>query len=89
MRVMDGTIRRGDSVKLMNTKKEVIVDEIGVLSPKPVPVRAAPPPLPRAPPGRQNSLRRSSTRLQCWRCFFQPAAASMRVQAGGCRAFTG
>jgi len=36
MRVMDGVIRRGDSVKLMNTKKEVIIDELGVLSPKPV-----------------------------------------------------
>lgn len=36
MRVMDGVIRRGDSVKLMNTKKEVVIDELGVLSPKPV-----------------------------------------------------
>jgi translation elongation factor EF-4 len=39
MRVMDGIIRKGDTVKLMNTKKEVTVDEIGVLSPKIVPVR--------------------------------------------------
>lgn len=38
MRVMDGIIRKGDTVKLMNTKKEVTVDEIGVLSPKIVPV---------------------------------------------------
>ena len=37
-RLMDGIMRRGDTVKLMNTKKEHQIDEIGVLAPKPVEV---------------------------------------------------
>lgn len=37
-RVKDGIMRRGDTVKLMNTKKEYQIDEIGVLSPKPIQV---------------------------------------------------
>lgn len=37
-RVKDGVMRRGDTVKLMNTKKEYTIDEIGVLSPKPIEV---------------------------------------------------
>ena len=38
-RVVDGTIGRGDYIKLMNTGKEYEVDEVGVLAPKPVAVR--------------------------------------------------
>ena len=39
-RVVDGQLRAGDVVKLMNTGKEYQVDEVGVLAPKQVPVRA-------------------------------------------------
>jgi GTP-binding protein LepA len=39
-RVMDGTLRRGDLVKLMASGKEYDVDEIGVLSPTQKPVEA-------------------------------------------------
>jgi hypothetical protein len=42
-RVVDGQLRAGDVVKLMNTGKEYQVDEVGVLAPKQVPVRATPP----------------------------------------------
>jgi hypothetical protein len=38
-RVVDGQLRAGDIVKLMNTGKEYQVDEVGVLAPKQVPVR--------------------------------------------------
>jgi GTP-binding protein LepA len=37
-RVMDGTVRKGDKVKLMASGKEFMVDELGVLSPNQVPV---------------------------------------------------
>jgi GTP-binding protein LepA len=37
-RVVDGELAPGDIVKLMNTKKEYEVDEVGVLAPHPVPV---------------------------------------------------
>lgn len=37
---MDGQLVPGDVVKLMNTGKEYQVDEVGVLAPKQVPVRA-------------------------------------------------
>lgn len=37
-RVMDGELRKGDTVRLMASKKEYIVDELGVLSPTQVPV---------------------------------------------------
>jgi translation elongation factor EF-4 len=37
-RVKDGVMRRGDTVRLMNTKKEYTIDDIGVLSPKPIEV---------------------------------------------------
>ena len=38
-RVVDGQLRAGDIVKLMNTGKQYQVDEVGVLAPKQVPVR--------------------------------------------------
>ena len=38
-RVMDGTIGKGDTVRLMNTSKEYEIDEVGVLAPKAVEVR--------------------------------------------------
>ena len=37
-RVVDGCLRRGDVIRLMNTKKEYQVDEVGVRTPAPVPV---------------------------------------------------
>ena len=37
-RVVDGVLRKGDTVRLMNTKKEYHVDEIGVRAPTPIPV---------------------------------------------------
>ena len=37
-RVVDGVLRKGDTVRLMNTKKEYQVDEIGVRAPTPIPV---------------------------------------------------
>ena len=37
-RVMDGEMRVGDMVKLINTGKELQVGELGVLAPKPVQV---------------------------------------------------
>ncbi|MEM9120007.1 MAG: translation elongation factor 4 [Cyanobacteria bacterium P01_F01_bin.56] len=39
-RVMDGTLKKGDTVRLMASKKEYEVDELGVLSPTQVPVDA-------------------------------------------------
>ena len=39
-RVVDGCLRRGDVIRLMNTKKEYQVDEVGVRTPAPVPVRS-------------------------------------------------
>jgi len=39
-RVVDGCLRRGDVIQLMNTKKEYQVDEVGVRTPAPVPVGA-------------------------------------------------
>lgn len=43
-RVMDGELKVGDTIKLMNTGKEYQVDEVGVLAPKPVQARALLPP---------------------------------------------
>lgn len=37
-RVVDGEMRVGDTVRLINTAKEHQVDELGVLAPKPVQV---------------------------------------------------
>ena len=37
-RVMDGEMRVGDMVKLINTGKELQIGELGVLAPKPVQV---------------------------------------------------
>ncbi len=37
-RVVDGCLRRGDVIRLMNTAKEYQVDEVGVRTPAPVPV---------------------------------------------------
>ena len=37
-RVVDGSLRKGDTVRLMNTKKEYQVDEVGVRSPTPIEV---------------------------------------------------
>ena len=37
-RVVDGELRVGDTVKLMRSRKEYQVDELGVLAPKPVQV---------------------------------------------------
>ena len=39
-RVMDGTLRQDDRVRLMASKKEYDIDELGVLSPTQVPVEA-------------------------------------------------
>jgi len=39
-RVMDGTLKKGDTVRLMASQKEYEVDELGVLSPTQVPVDA-------------------------------------------------
>jgi len=39
-RVMDGTLQKGDMVRLMASKKEYEVDELGVLSPVQVPVES-------------------------------------------------
>ena len=39
-RVTDGTMKPGDTVKLMNTKVEHEILDMGVLAPKPVLVRA-------------------------------------------------
>ena len=33
-RVVDGTIKAGDAIRLMSSKKEYVVDEVGVLAPK-------------------------------------------------------
>lgn len=38
-RVVDGEMRVGDTVRLINTAKEHQIDELGVLAPKPVQVR--------------------------------------------------
>ena len=37
-RVVDGELRVGDIVKLMRSRKEYQIDELGVLAPKPVQV---------------------------------------------------
>ena len=42
-RVVDGQLTKGDVIKLMNTRKEYEVAEVGVLAPKPVPVSPAVP----------------------------------------------
>ena len=39
-RVMDGTLQKGDRVRLMASRKEYEIDELGVLSPVQVPVEA-------------------------------------------------
>lgn len=38
-RVVDGSLRKGDTIKLMNTRCEYEVTEVGVLAPKQVEVR--------------------------------------------------
>lgn len=38
-RVVDGELKPGDTIRLINTGKEYEVDEVGVLSPKQIPVR--------------------------------------------------
>ena len=38
-RVVDGELKPGDTIRLINTAKEYVVDEVGVLSPKQIPVR--------------------------------------------------
>ena len=43
-RVVDGEMRPGDVVRLMNTGKEYQVDEVGVLAPKQIPVSMFNPP---------------------------------------------
>jgi GTP-binding protein LepA len=37
-RVMDGTVKRGDNVRLMASEKEYVIDELGILSPTQVEV---------------------------------------------------
>ena len=37
-RVVDGELKPGDTIRLINTGKEYVVDEVGVLSPKQIPV---------------------------------------------------
>ncbi|MFP4296835.1 MAG: translation elongation factor 4 [Spirulinaceae cyanobacterium] len=37
-RVMDGCVKQGDRVRLMASKKEYVIDELGVLSPSQIPV---------------------------------------------------
>jgi len=37
-RVMDGTVKKGDRIRLMASRKEYVIDELGVLSPTQVPV---------------------------------------------------
>ncbi|MBD2576827.1 translation elongation factor 4 [Oscillatoria sp. FACHB-1406] len=37
-RVMDGTVKKGDRVRLMASKKEYAIDELGILSPHQIPV---------------------------------------------------
>lgn len=44
-RVVDGSLRKGDTIKLMNTRKEYEVTEVGVLAPKQVEVRTDSQPL--------------------------------------------
>ena len=39
-RVVDGSIKRGDRVRIIATESEYVVDEIGVLAPKQVPVES-------------------------------------------------
>ncbi len=39
-RVVDGELKPGDTIRLINTAKEYEVDEVGVLSPKQIPVRS-------------------------------------------------
>jgi elongation factor 4 len=39
-RVMDGTVKKGDRVRLMASNKEYVIDELGVLSPNQIPVDA-------------------------------------------------
>lgn len=41
-RVVDGELKPGDTIRLINTAKEYEVDEVGVLSPKQIPVRIVP-----------------------------------------------
>ena len=43
-RVVDGTVGKGDTVRLMNTGKEYTLDEVGVLAPKQIAVPPHPPP---------------------------------------------
>ena len=38
-RVVDGELKPGDTIRLINTAKEYVVDEVGVLSPKQIPVQ--------------------------------------------------
>jgi len=65
-RVVDGAVRVGDTVKLMKSRKEYQVDELGVLAPKPVQARACP----RA---------RARSRPRCWLCGAPRARACARA----------
>ena len=38
-RVVDGELKPGNTIRLINTAKEYEVDEVGVLSPKQIPVQ--------------------------------------------------
>ena len=44
-RVVDGQLTKGDVIKLMNTRKEYEVAEVGVLAPKPPPAETIDKPL--------------------------------------------
>jgi len=67
-RVVDGAVRVGDTVKLMKSRKEYQVDELGVLAPKPVQARACP----RA---------RARSRPRCWLWGAPRARARARGEA--------
>jgi len=69
-RVVDGAVRVGDTVKLMKSRKEYQVDELGVLAPKPVQARACP----RA---------RARSRPRCWLWGAPRARARARGVARG------
>jgi len=69
-RVVDGAVRVGDTVKLMKSRKEYQVDELGVLAPKPVQARACP----RA---------RARSRPRCWLWGAPRARARARRGAAG------
>lgn len=73
-RVVDGCLRRGDVIRLMNTKKEYQVDEVGVRTPAPVPVS-------------HSSSCRSQDASCCIQCRDCLASASMQLLLPGVHAF--